>query len=451
MIQMEKLIFANEVNSKSSMPLKKPQGQKSFGEIFKTLKDKNEVAKEAVDESTNNKALVLDQAKKPLENKEAVGTQEPDTKISEDYKEMLVFEEYSSVELIEEENEIIIDIPSILNLLQQLQNQDILNKEEIKEILAVLNSSGKELPKLEGLLKLLEEKITTIEEGILNLSKLDSNETEVLQKMSEEKALLLNIKEHIQKLHKDIKVDPQSVSQKNMDPILMESAHKKAATSNVEAKEVKVTEESLTELTKEKTVKVTLEGKGEDKGTLKESNTPQQKDASVIEFNPINLTKDLINEKVIGAAKALNQQQIDPQNVMNQVVDKIELLVLNQKSEMKLQLSPENLGTLTIKITIEDGVLTGKVFTANPQVKELLENNLNQLKINLGDKGINVSSLEVSVDQNNQRFGERGYLKQKQSLKRVSNIAGLEDSGYLQATAPASNPYLMTSSFDGTV
>ncbi len=144
-------------------------------------------------------------------------------------------------------------------------------------------------------------------------------------------------------------------------------------------------------------------------------------------------------------------QKSEPQNLLNQIVNKVELLVHSNKNEIKMKLSPEALGSLSIEITVEKGVMTAKVFTENYQVKELIENNLNQLKINLGEKGINVSSLEVNVGQQQEsfQFQQSQMQQQRQKLKRLSAVGAVAAANYVEDAAQAINPYVINSNFEG--
>ncbi|MBO8159352.1 flagellar hook-length control protein FliK [Thermosyntropha sp.] len=93
-----------------------------------------------------------------------------------------------------------------------------------------------------------------------------------------------------------------------------------------------------------------------------------------------------------------------PQNtreVFEQIVQKAELMLKQGLSEMKIELKPEFLGKMTIKILVEEGAVTARFIAENYQVKHLLENNLNTLKQTLENQGLKVEKAEVSVQLNN--------------------------------------------------
>lgn len=142
-------------------------------------------------------------------------------------------------------------------------------------------------------------------------------------------------------------------------------------------------------------------------------------------------------------------QKNDPQNLLNRIAGKVEVLAQSNKNEIRMQLSPEALGNLFIKLSMEKGALTARVFTENYQVKELLESNLNQLKINLSEKGIAVSSLEVSVGQQQESFQFKQSLYHgKPKPKRSAEVGALLAAGYIEESR-AANPYVTSSNFEG--
>ena len=54
---------------------------------------------------------------------------------------------------------------------------------------------------------------------------------------------------------------------------------------------------------------------------------------------------------------------------MNQIIDKAKVVVSEDRSEMVIELKPEALGKLTLKIVTERGEVMAKFFADNYQVK----------------------------------------------------------------------------------
>ncbi len=107
------------------------------------------------------------------------------------------------------------------------------------------------------------------------------------------------------------------------------------------------------------------------------------------------------------------------ENVINQVIEKAKILLTEDKSEMILQLKPENLGKLTLKVVTERGILLAKFVAENRQVKELIESNFAQLRESLQDQGLNIEGLSVSIQNDDIRQHE---FEQSKQYKRGSKV-----------------------------
>lgn len=131
--------------------------------------------------------------------------------------------------------------------------------------------------------------------------------------------------------------------------------------------------------------------------------------------------------------------------VIKQIVQKAEVLLKDGKSEMSIQLEPENLGKLALKIAIEKGVVTAKFVAENQGVKQTIESNFNQLKDMLQEKGITVQSFSVSVGHEGREFNSRNNLnvwKENINTNRKKSLGGsyLNMDDY-QPVSSKINPY----------
>ena len=91
----------------------------------------------------------------------------------------------------------------------------------------------------------------------------------------------------------------------------------------------------------------------------------------------------------------------DPADVIDQIVKKATIMLKANSSEMRIELKPEFLGKMMIKIVVEDGLVTARFVTENQQVKNLLESNLAALRQSLEAQGIRVERTEVNIGLNN--------------------------------------------------
>ena len=110
----------------------------------------------------------------------------------------------------------------------------------------------------------------------------------------------------------------------------------------------------------------------------------------------------LLDNSLRNTGKPIQEKSwVDPEKFMEQVVKKAEVMIKQNLSQMRIQLHPEFLGKMTIKLVLEDGLLTARFITENQQVKNLLDSNLNHLRQNLENQGIRVEKTEVNVQLNN--------------------------------------------------
>ncbi len=82
---------------------------------------------------------------------------------------------------------------------------------------------------------------------------------------------------------------------------------------------------------------------------------------------------------------------------MNQIVQRAVLSFNNGQHEVELHLKPDFFGHIRMQIVSEGQQVAIKLVAEFPFVKDMLENNLHQLKADLQSQGLNIDELEVSV------------------------------------------------------
>ena len=82
---------------------------------------------------------------------------------------------------------------------------------------------------------------------------------------------------------------------------------------------------------------------------------------------------------------------------LDQIVRKAVMYVRNGHHEAKIDLKPEFLGHVRMQVITENHQVTVKILTESGFVKDMVENNIHQLKADLQQQGLNVDKLEVTV------------------------------------------------------
>jgi flagellar hook-length control protein FliK len=83
--------------------------------------------------------------------------------------------------------------------------------------------------------------------------------------------------------------------------------------------------------------------------------------------------------------------------VLKQLVDRAAMDLNSGRTAIKINLKPEYLGYLRMEISTENHQVMVKIMTEIPLVKEIIENNINQLKAALAGHGLEMDDLDVFV------------------------------------------------------
>ncbi len=134
-----------------------------------------------------------------------------------------------------------------------------------------------------------------------------------------------------------------------------------------------------------------------------------------------------------------------PRELISQIIEKAKVVLSPDKSEMVMDLKPDSLGKLSLKVVTENGIVMAKFVADNQQVREILESNMQLLKDSLEKQGMSVQGFSVSVrqdqrgsDTNRPQYGPSGNL----AVRAARNESGteLQTAGIFESNA-VSNPY----------
>ncbi len=114
--------------------------------------------------------------------------------------------------------------------------------------------------------------------------------------------------------------------------------------------------------------------------------------------------------------------------VIQQVIEKAETLLGENRSEVVMQLKPESLGKISLRVIQERGEIVARFVAENEQVKAVLENNMQMLRDSLQRSGVLLQSLSVSVGHQNtgQNPGDNRSLQSEPEKRRHIKVAAPE-------------------------
>ncbi len=106
-------------------------------------------------------------------------------------------------------------------------------------------------------------------------------------------------------------------------------------------------------------------------------------------------------DKTAAAGAALRQRETGGAavkgDVVEQIVQRAALHLKNDQGEARIDLKPEFLGQVRMQVVTDSQQVTVRIVTELPMVRDLIEQNLHQLKSDLQQQGLQVERVEVSV------------------------------------------------------
>jgi flagellar hook-length control protein FliK len=109
----------------------------------------------------------------------------------------------------------------------------------------------------------------------------------------------------------------------------------------------------------------------------------------------------------------------------------------NEKQSVVLKLVPKELGAIKVTLDTIDNALTAKVEVENESVGQVIRNNVEQLRQNLLQSGVQVNSISISYNSSQQK--QHGFNNQKKknnlyqqenSIEEVEEAVIIKKMGY---------------------
>lgn len=117
----------------------------------------------------------------------------------------------------------------------------------------------------------------------------------------------------------------------------------------------------------------------------------QKLHASEAADNPLHrLTENRAEEEA-------QTRRVDSRELMNRITEKIRITLNENKSEVVMNLKPEFLGKLTVKLEFRENTIAGKFIVDNVYAEKAVKDGLAQLKVAFQNMGMEVSHFDVSL------------------------------------------------------
>lgn len=100
------------------------------------------------------------------------------------------------------------------------------------------------------------------------------------------------------------------------------------------------------------------------------------------------------------------------------IVKNVNILTKKGGGEMKVQLNQDGLGEVQLKVAVNDGKVSIQMLTDNKDTKKLLESDLSALKVELGEKKIDLQDIKVDVQKDLRGNLEEQFADQRREQTR---------------------------------
>jgi len=120
---------------------------------------------------------------------------------------------------------------------------------------------------------------------------------------------------------------------------------------------------------------------------------------------------------------------IDKSNLGADIIKTIKFMEVNNTKELTVKMSPKELGEITVKITMESGIMKASISAQNKDTYNLLSGNIQDISDKLKNMDIKIQSLDINIYEDPTFFNKDS--NEKNSNGRQNNasklILGLEE------------------------
>jgi flagellar hook-length control protein FliK len=138
---------------------------------------------------------------------------------------------------------------------------------------------------------------------------------------------------------------------------------------------------------------------GSDTETVKSNKASYEQQPGEPAFTLSGMQQAQENEQFhIEAEQMVQKGKSIGHSIIEQMIDKLTLSDKDNKKELTVQLKPDTLGTVIIKLLEDKGITAARIITSNPEARDLINSQIPALKQQLADQGISFQDLDVVHD-----------------------------------------------------
>jgi flagellar hook-length control protein FliK len=200
-----------------------------------------------------------------------------------------------------------------------------------------------------------------------------------------------------------------------------------------------------------KNVNADVEGKKNDQlVTIANGNIIANDAAAEVEIPEFSVASD-VNQIKMDVSNVHHQEKIsttlrkmgDESAVMEQITGKLTSVIRSGSNEVRIQLRPESLGEVNIRIKMEGDVVFTRIQVESQQVKQIVESNLQTLKDALANQNLSTGLIDVSVGKDSGNNGGFQWDLHKDQQSKHSSDNSSEQEQDLEQNVPVNNSRAM--------
>ncbi|MBZ9635984.1 flagellar hook-length control protein FliK [Clostridium sp. FP1] len=276
---------------------------------------------------------------------------------------------------------------------QLTSDAKVMLKSNLSEIVGLLEKSKSDNVVPSQIIEVLQKLTTVVEDLKGDLSLLKVPTVQTLSENSEDKSIKDNLLKKVMELSTTAQALPKSQMQSSNDS---KNGSKFSGNSSSE-------ENFLSNLL------------SEDKDEMKISK-------AVNFMNQFETIKTVDTVKV----QAVNLV-IDKSNFTVDVIKNIKFMEINNIKDLTVKMNPKELGEITIKLTMESGIMKASVSAQNKDTYNLLNQNIQDISDKLKNMDIKIQSLDINIYEDSTFFNKNSNEKNNNGSKNNNRNTGLED------------------------
>ena len=113
---------------------------------------------------------------------------------------------------------------------------------------------------------------------------------------------------------------------------------------------------------------------------------------------------------------------IDKSNFGTDVIKNIKFMEINNLKDLTVKMNPKELGEITIKLTLESGIMKASISAQNKDTYNLLNQNLQDISDKLKNMDIKIQSLDINIYEDSTFFNKNSNDKNNNNGRKNDNV-----------------------------